>query len=102
MPRWTPGHSEGTAIDLSGTARYANALATFGQRHSDEAAWKRSKELVDAIFKRAANPNGGLMDYLGRKLPSDPKELARADAHSYLCLKAALGWELLHALETLD
>ena len=102
MPRWTPGHSEGPAIDLSATARYANALATLGKRHSDTSATDRAKELVGAIFQKASGAESGLMDYLGRKLPSDPNALGQADAHSYLCLKAALGWELLEALEKLD
>lgn len=101
MPRWTPGHSEGPAIDLSVTARYANSLATLGKRHSDTSATDRAKELVEAIFQKASGAESGLMDYLGRKLPSDPKALGQEDAHSYLCLKAALGWELLQALETL-
>jgi len=74
-------------------------LATFGKRHSNDEGMATSRELVDAIFKRASS---GHMDYLGRNLAADPAKPRQEDALSYLCLKSALGWELLQTMEQLD
>ena len=93
MPRWVPDTYKGPSFDLSATARYAHALIKYGKQ-GDATATKRGEELVAAILKYASTENG-LIDYLGRKLPVESVALGQADGHAYLCLKAAIGWEIL-------
>lgn len=98
-PRWSPRDERGHT-DLSVTARYAHILAVLGQR-GDADALKQTRSLIDAILKEAS-PESGLIDYLGRDLPADAEALGKVDAHAYLCMKAAIGWELLEAIEVIE
>jgi hypothetical protein len=96
MPRWSPRDSD-RHLDLSASARYAHALAVLAAR-GDAAARDQAERLIETILAKAS-PESGLIDYLGRSLPADPRSLGADDAHAYLCMKAAISWEVLDALE---
>lgn len=91
LPRWTPNDARGRH-DLAVSARYAHTLARLG---GDGRA--QARNIVDAILAQAS-PETGLIDQVGRNLPADPEALA----HAYLCLKAAIGRELLETVKLLE
>lgn len=93
-PRWA-GADHGNT-DLSATARYVHILAILGEQ-GDEKAANEAARLGEIILKKAGG--SGLIDYLGRDLPADPVKIGKEDYHPYLCMKAAIGWELLKAME---